>query len=54
METIIQLFTLLENLTWGWALIPILVVFGVFMTVLTGFVQLRFFTRMFRVLAPQE
>lgn len=54
METITQVFTLLEDLTWGWALIPILVVFGVFMTVLTGFVQLRFFTRMFRVLAPKN
>ena len=54
METITQFFTLLENLTWGWALIPILVVFGVFMTALTGFVQLRFFTRMFRVLSPKN
>jgi AGCS family alanine or glycine:cation symporter len=54
METITQFFTLLESLTWGWALIPILVVFGVFMTALTGFVQFRYFFRMFRVLAPKN
>ena len=32
METITQFFTLLESLTWGWALIPIRVVFGVFIS----------------------
>ena len=38
------------DLTWGWALIPFLVIFGVFLTVATGFVQFRYFKRMFRVL----
>jgi AGCS family alanine or glycine:cation symporter len=54
METITGIFTALENLTWGWALIPILVVFGIFMTALTGFVQFRYFFRMFRVLSPSN
>uniref|UniRef100_UPI002FC78B7E alanine/glycine:cation symporter family protein n=1 Tax=Devosia sp. TaxID=1871048 RepID=UPI002FC78B7E len=54
METITGIFTTLENLTWGWSLIPILVVFGIFMTALTGFVQFRYFFRMFRVLSPSN
>ncbi|MGE0348957.1 alanine/glycine:cation symporter family protein [Hydrogenophaga sp.] len=54
MSFVTQLFSTLENLTWGWALIPILVVFGIFMTALTGFVQFRYFFRMFRVLAPKN
>jgi AGCS family alanine or glycine:cation symporter len=54
MELITRAFTVLENLTWGWSLIPILVIFGVFMTVVTGFVQIRYFGRMFRVLVGRE
>lgn len=50
MEFITRIFTTLEDLTWGWSLIPILVIFGLFMTVVTGFVQVRYFGRMFRVL----
>jgi AGCS family alanine or glycine:cation symporter len=50
MELITKAFTVLEDLTWGWSLIPILVIFGVFMTIVTGFVQIRYFGRMFRVL----
>jgi AGCS family alanine or glycine:cation symporter len=50
MELITKAFTVLEDLTWGWSLIPILVIFGLFMTVVTGFVQVRYFGRMFRVL----
>jgi len=42
------------DLTWGWALIPFLVVLGLFFTVATGFVQFRYFVRMFRVLAGQN
>ena len=38
--------------TWGWSLIPFLVVLGVLFTVASGFVQFRFFRRMFRVLFP--
>lgn len=47
-------FGLIEDLTWGWALIPILVVFGLFITVMTGFVQIRYFRRMFRVLSKNN
>ncbi len=46
-------FGLIDNLTWGWALIPILVVFGVFITIMSGFVQFEFFGRMFRVLSSK-
>lgn len=54
METVHSLFKILEDLTWGQSLIPILVVFGIFMTIVTGFVQFRFFKRMFRVLLPKN
>ena len=54
MELIYGFFGLIEDLTWGWALIPILVIFGVFITTMTGFVQLRFFGRMFRVLSSKN
>ncbi|SNS92765.1 alanine/glycine:cation symporter family protein [Tropicimonas sediminicola] len=49
-----SLFGLIGDLTWGWALIPLLVVFGVFITLLTDFVQFRFFKRMFRVLSSKN
>ncbi len=48
------LFGLIGDLTWGWSLIPLLVIFGVFITALTGFVQFRFFKRMFRVLSSKN
>lgn len=54
MEFIQSFFGLIEDLTWGWALIPFLVIIGVFFTVVTGFVQFRFFTRMFRVLSSKN
>lgn len=44
------IFSAIGDLTWGWALIPLLVVFGVFFTIASGFVQLKYFKRMFRVL----
>lgn len=47
-------FEFIENLTWGWALIPLLVVFGLFITMMSGFVQFRYFFRMFRVLSPRN
>jgi len=50
MEFIESFFGVIGDLTWGWSLIPILVVLGVFITVLTGFVQVEYFGRMFRVL----
>jgi len=49
-----SLFGVINDLTWGWALIPILVVLGIFITAMTGFVQLRFFGRMFRVLSSKN
>ncbi|MGY9048310.1 sodium:alanine symporter [Puniceibacterium antarcticum] len=49
-----SLFNLINDLTWGWALIPFLVVLGVFFTVASGFVQFRFFKRMFRVLRSSD
>ncbi|MFN3613764.1 MAG: alanine/glycine:cation symporter family protein [Rubrimonas sp.] len=54
MELLTGLFGVIEDLTWGWALIPILVVFGLFITVVTGFVQFRYFRRMFRVLSSKN
>jgi AGCS family alanine or glycine:cation symporter len=54
MELITKIFTVLEDLTWGWSLIPILVIFGVFMTIVTGFVQIRYFGKMFRVLVGRD
>ncbi|WP_172332152.1 sodium:alanine symporter family protein [Mangrovicoccus sp. HB161399] len=43
-------FNLINDLTWGWALIPFLVVLGVFFTLVSSFVQIRFFKKMFDVL----
>src|SRR5690606_7990059 len=54
MDLITGFFGLIEDLTWGWALIPILVIFGSFITLMSGFVQIEYFTRMFRVLASKN
>lgn len=54
MEWITGFFSLIDSLTWGWALIPLLVVFGVFITMLSGFVQIEYFGRMFRVLRSDD
>ena len=54
MSTIESFFGLIGDLTWGWSLIPLLVIFGLFITALTGFVQFRFFKRMFRVLSSKN
>lgn len=54
MEFLHTLFGHIDALTWGWALIPILVVFGVFITIMSGFVQIEFFGRMFRVLSGRN
>jgi AGCS family alanine or glycine:cation symporter len=45
-------FNAIGDGTWGWSLIPFLVVLGAFFTLASGFVQFRFFGRMFRVLFP--
>jgi len=54
MELLESFFGLIGDLTWGWALIPILVVLGIFTTAMTGFVQFRFFGRMFDVLSNKN
>jgi len=54
MEFLESFFGLIGDLTWGWALIPILVVLGIFTTAMTGFVQFRFFRRMFDVLSNKN
>ncbi len=54
MQMLESFFGLIGDLTWGWALVPFLVVIGVFFTVSTGFVQIRYFKRMFRVLSSQN
>lgn len=50
MELLESFFGVVGDLTWGWSLIPFLVIFGLFFTIVTDFVQFRFFGRMFRVL----
>ncbi|GAB5374912.1 MAG: sodium:alanine symporter family protein [Acuticoccus sp.] len=45
-----QLFSWIGDATWGWALVPFLVMIGGFFTLASGFVQIRFFKRMFGVL----
>ncbi|MCG8545374.1 MAG: alanine:cation symporter family protein [Alphaproteobacteria bacterium] len=52
MEIVEGLFTAISDFTWGWSLIPFLVVLGVFFTLASGLVQFRFFGRMFQVLFP--
>ncbi|KAA5604987.1 alanine:cation symporter family protein [Roseospira marina] len=54
MEFIEGVFAGIGDLTWGWSLIPFLVVLGVFFTLMSKLVQFEFFGRMFRVLyAPK-
>ncbi len=48
-----QIFGVINDLTWGWSLIPFLVVLGIFFTLISGLVQFQFFGRMFRVLFPR-
>lgn len=52
MTYIEAVFNAIGDGTWGWSLIPFLVVLGCFFTLASGFVQFRFFGRMFRVLFP--
>ncbi len=54
MEFLELIFGKIGDLTWGWSLIPILVIFGCFITIATGFVQVEFFGRMFRVLSNKN
>lgn len=50
MDYIHTLFNTIDTLTWGWALIPMLIIFGLFFTVVGGFAQFKYFKRMFRFL----
>lgn len=45
-------FNAISDGTWGWSLIPFLVVLGIFFTIASGLVQFQFFGRMFKVLFP--
>ena len=53
-EILNWVFGLINDLTWGWALVPILVIFGLFFTAASHFVQFRFFKRMFGVLKNDD
>jgi AGCS family alanine or glycine:cation symporter len=52
MDFVNAIFNTINDFTWGWWLIPLLIVIGCFFTFASGFVQLQFFGRMFRVLFP--
>lgn len=54
MQFLDSVFTVINDLTWGFALVPFLVVLGIFFTLASGFVQFRFFGRMFGVLSSQD
>ncbi len=54
MEVLHSFFGAIGDLTWGWALIPFLVITGLFFTISSRFVQFQFFKRMFGVLKGQN
>ena len=54
MELLERFFGVINDLTWGWALVPFLVVMGLFFTIASGFVQFEYFGRMFRVLSGKN
>ncbi|BHH82273.1 alanine/glycine:cation symporter family protein [Desulforhopalus sp. 52FAK] len=54
MEFLQTVFGIIGDLTWGWALIPFLVIFGLLFTLATRFVQVQFFGRMFQVLFTKK
>nr|WP_319393274.1 alanine/glycine:cation symporter family protein [uncultured Desulfobacter sp.] len=49
-----KLFGMIGDLTWGWSLVPFLVIFGLFFTLATRFVQFENFTWMFKVLFSKK
>ncbi len=53
MEFLQKIFAAIGDFTWGWSLIPILVIYGLFFTRASNFAQFRYFGRMFRVLNPK-
>ncbi len=50
MEMIHKFFDVINMLTWDWALIPMLIIFGVLFTIVGGFAQIKYFGRMWNVL----
>lgn len=54
MQQLEAFFAIVGDGTWGWSLVPFLVILGSFFTIASGFVQFRFFGRMFRVLFPNS
>lgn len=52
MEFLENIFNTIGDLTWGWSLIPFLVILGLFFTISSGMIQFRFFGRMFRIFRP--
>lgn len=54
MDLLRSFFDMIGAWTWGWALVPLLVVIGCFFTLASGLIQLRFFRRMFGVLTGKQ
>ncbi len=54
MHYIETFFTKIGDLTWGWSLVPMLVIFGLLFTIVGRFAQFRYFSRMFAVLRNTE
>ena len=53
MELIQAFFAQIGDLTWGWALVPMLVIFGLLFTIVGRFAQFRYL-RMFSVFKTFE
>jgi len=49
-----QFFGYLNAVTWGWALVPLLVVIGIYFTLITRFVQFHYFGRMWVLAIPRQ
>ncbi len=47
-------FGLVDTLTWGWSLIPMLIVFGLLFTIVGGFAQFKYFGRMFNAFRSEQ
>lgn len=54
MELIQAFFSKVGDLTWGWSLVPMLIIFGLLFTIVGNFAQIRYFKRMFSVFRSDE
>ncbi|MBE2896322.1 alanine:cation symporter family protein [Pasteurellaceae bacterium HPA106] len=54
MDYIKQFFDLIGDLTWGWALIPMLIIFGLLFSIISNWAQFRYFGRMFHFLRSDK